>query len=66
MSVFDKNIQTWYCDAQNTGNPWGEASIMNKITTQKVMRHGALQLSDLEGNEITEPINIDRLKLYFA
>ena len=33
---------------------------------QRVMVNGAVRLSDLEGNEFTEPINVDRLKLYFA
>ena len=33
---------------------------------QKVMGNGAVRLSDLEGNEFTEPINVDRLKQYFS
>lgn len=31
----------------------------------KVLTKGAVKLSDLEGNEFTEPVNIDRLKKYF-
>ena len=33
---------------------------------QKVMGNGAVRMLDLEGNEFTEPINVDRLKLYFT
>lgn len=33
---------------------------------KKVMKNGAVRLSDLKGNEFTEPINMDRLKKYFA
>ena len=32
----------------------------------KVMGNEAVRLSDLEGNEFTEPINVDRLKQYFS
>ena len=32
---------------------------------QKVMSKGAVKLSDLEGNEFLDPVNIDRLKKYF-
>ena len=42
------------------------ASIIDKIAMQKVMGNGAVRLSDLEGNEFTETINVDRLKLYFV
>ena len=33
---------------------------------KKILRNGATQLTDLEGNEFKEPINLDRLKKYFA
>ena len=33
---------------------------------QKVMGNGVVRLSDLEGNEFTEPINVDILKLNFT
>ena len=33
---------------------------------KKIWRNGAARLTDLEGNEFKEPINIDRLKKYFA
>ena len=33
---------------------------------QKVMGNVAMRLSDLEGNEFTDPIKVDRLKKYFA
>ena len=33
---------------------------------KKILRNGAARLTDLEGNEFKEPINIDRLKKYFA
>ena len=33
---------------------------------KKILRNGATRLTDLEGNEYKEPINIDMLKKYFA
>ena len=33
---------------------------------KKIMRNGAVRISDLEGNKFVEPINMDRLKKYFA
>ena len=33
---------------------------------KKIWQNGAARLTDLEGNEFKEPINIDRLKKYFA
>ena len=31
----------------------------------KVLPKGAVKISDLEGNEFTQPINMDRLKKYY-
>ncbi|XP_050216005.1 uncharacterized protein LOC126667079 [Mercurialis annua] len=33
---------------------------------KKIMSKGAVKLSDMEGNEFTEPINLDRLKKYYV
>ena len=30
-----------------------------------VLPKGAIKISDLEGNEFTEPVNLDRLKKYY-
>ena len=32
---------------------------------KKIMSRGAAKISDLEGNEFEQPINIDRLKKYY-
>ena len=33
---------------------------------KKILPKGIIRLSDLEGNEFSEPINLDRLKKYYV
>ena len=68
MSIFDKSIQIWCQDTQQYLEHMEsseEASRKDMITIQK-LGNGAVRLSDLEENEFTEPINVDKLKMYFA
>ena len=48
-------------DARAKFRPDCEGPYLVKIVLPK----GAARISDLEGNEFTEPVNLDRLKKYY-
>ena len=66
MSIFEKSIQPWHYDTQQCldhGESSEKAEEMRQPSRDWEMK--AVRLFDLEENEFTKPINVDRLKLYF-